>query len=63
MEVCGFPVPVSNNIADCIAIGDDGGGLVFLMKQEVDAKEVFCVDVSDYDIESAFCRLDNHGNI
>lgn len=44
---------------DCIAIGDDCGGLIFLMKQEADAKEVFCVDISDYDIESAFCRLDN----
>lgn len=44
---------------DYIAIGDDGGGLVFLMKQDLDAKEVFCVDVSDYDIESSFCRLEN----
>jgi len=44
---------------DYIAIGDDGGGLVFLMKQELDAKEVFCVDVSDYDIETSFCRLEN----
>lgn len=44
---------------DYIAIGDDGGGLVFLMKQDMDAKEVFCVDISDYDIESSFCRLGN----
>ena len=44
---------------DYIAIGDDGGGLVFLMKQEHDAKEVFCVDISDYDIETSFCRLEN----
>lgn len=44
---------------DYIAIGDDGGGLVFLMKQDPDAKEVFCVDISDYDIETSFCRLED----
>lgn len=42
-----------------LAIGDDGGGLVFLMRQEPDAKEVMCVDMSDYDIESPFCRIDD----
>ena len=35
-----------------LAIGNDGGGLVFLMRQELGAREVFCVDMSDYDIES-----------
>ena len=44
---------------DYLAIGDDGGGLVFLMRQALDAEEVICVDVSDYDIESAFCRVEN----
>ncbi len=44
---------------DYLAIGDDGGGLVFLMRQALDAKEVFCVDMSDYDIESAFCRVES----
>ena len=39
-----------------LAIGDDGGGLVLLMRQEPDAKEVICVDMSDYDIESPFYR-------
>lgn len=42
-----------------LAIGDDGGGLVFLMRQEADAEEVICVDMSDYDIESPFCKIDN----
>lgn len=42
-----------------LAIGDDGGGLVFLMRQEPDAKEVICVDMSDYDIESPFYRIEN----
>ena len=44
---------------DYLAIGDDGGGLVFLMKQEPDAKEVICVDMSDYDIETSFCKIEN----
>ncbi|OYO59632.1 hypothetical protein CG709_18335 [Lachnotalea glycerini] len=35
---------------DYIAIGDDGGGLVFLMKQEANAEVVFLVDMSDYEI-------------
>ena len=42
-----------------IAIGDDGGGLVFLMKQELSAKEVICVDASDYDVDLPFCRISN----
>lgn len=42
-----------------LAIGDDGGGLVFLMRQEVDAEEVICVDMSDYDIDSLICKIDN----
>lgn len=42
-----------------IAIGDDGGGLVFLMRQESSAEEVICVDMSDYDVESPFCRIKN----
>lgn len=42
-----------------LAIGDDGGGLVFLMRQEPDAKEVICVDMSDYDIELPFYRIEN----
>lgn len=45
-----------------LAIGDDGGGLVFLMRQEPDAKEVICVDISDYDLESPFCKIDNFTN-
>ncbi len=44
---------------DYLAIGDDGGGLVFLMKQEPDAKEVICVDMSDYNIETSFCKIEN----
>lgn len=42
-----------------LAIADDGGGLVFLMRQALDAKEVICVDMSDYDIESPFYRIEN----
>ena len=42
-----------------LAIGDDGGGLVFLMRQDPDAKEVICVDISDYDTESPFYRIEN----
>ncbi len=44
---------------DYIAIGDDGGGLVFLMKQEANAEEVLCVDMSDYDVDDPFCKLAN----
>ena len=38
---------------------NDGGGLVFLMKQELSAKEVICVDASDYDVDLPFCRISN----
>lgn len=41
-----------------MAIGDDSGGLIFLIKQETDAKEVFVVDICDYDLESAFYKID-----
>lgn len=44
---------------DYIAIGDDGGGLVFLMKQKADAEEVICVEMSDYDVEDPFCKIEN----
>lgn len=44
---------------DYLAIGDDGGGLVFLMKQAFNAEEVICVDMSDYDIESPFCKIES----
>lgn len=42
-----------------IAIGDDGGGLVFLMKQEANAEEVICVNMSDYDVNDPFCKIKN----
>ena len=42
-----------------LAIGDDGGGLVFLMEQVPDAEEVICVDMSDYDIKSPFYKVSN----
>lgn len=42
---------------DYMAIGDDSGGLIFLMKQEINAKELFVVDIADYDLETAFCRI------
>lgn len=42
-----------------IAIGDDGGGLVFLMKQETNAEEVICVEMSDYDVNDPFCKIKN----
>ncbi|MBD5476861.1 MAG: hypothetical protein HDR17_12935 [Lachnospiraceae bacterium] len=44
---------------DYLAIGDDGGGIVFLMKQALNAEEVICVDMSDYDIESPFCKIES----
>ncbi len=44
---------------DYIAIGDDGGGLVFLMKQAANAEEVICVDMSDYDVDDPFCKIAN----
>lgn len=44
---------------DYIAIGDDSGGLIFLMKQELNAKEIFVVDIADYDLETAFCKISN----
>ena len=40
-----------------LVIGDDGGGIVFLMKQVPNAEEVICVDMSDYDIESPFYKV------
>ncbi|MBD5474360.1 MAG: SMI1/KNR4 family protein [Lachnospiraceae bacterium] len=42
---------------DYMAIGDDGGGLIFLMEQEIDADEIFVVDISDYELETAFCKI------
>lgn len=42
-----------------MAIGDDSGGLIFLMKQELNAKELFVVDIADYDLETAFCKISN----
>lgn len=42
---------------DYLAIGDDGGGLIFLMKQDKNADEIFVVDISDYALETAFCKI------
>lgn len=42
---------------DYMAIGDDGGGLIFLMEQEINADEIFVVDISDYELETAFCKI------
>lgn len=39
---------------DTVAIGIDGGDLVFLMKQEKETKTVYLVDASDYDLESPY---------
>ena len=39
---------------DIVAVGDDGGDLVFLMKQEKEAKTVYLVDAGDYDLESPY---------
>ena len=39
---------------DTVAVGDDGGDLVFLMKQEKEAKTVYLVDAGDYDLESPY---------
>lgn len=44
---------------DYIAIGDDGAGLVFLMKQEANAEKVICVDMLDYDVNDPFCKIEN----
>lgn len=37
-----------------VAIGNDGGDLGFLMKQEKETKTVYLVDASDYDLESPY---------
>lgn len=42
-----------------IAIGDDGGGLVFLMKQDEAATEVFCVDMADYDVDDPYYKCES----
>ena len=39
---------------DTVAIGNDGGDLVFLMKQEKETKTVYLVDASDYDLETPY---------
>ena len=39
---------------DIVAVGDDGGDLVFLMKQDKEAKTVYLVDAGDYDFESPY---------
>ena len=39
---------------DTVAIGNDGGDLVFLMKQEKETKKVYLVDAGDYDLESPY---------
>ena len=40
-----------------LAIGDYSGGLIFLIKQKIDAKEVFVVDICDYALETAFYKI------
>ena len=39
---------------DTIAIGNDGGDLVFLMKQEKETKTIYLVDAGDYDLETSY---------
>ena len=39
---------------DTVAIGNDGGDLFFLMKQEKETKTVYLVDASDYDLETPY---------
>ena len=39
---------------DTVAIGNDGGDLVFLMKQERETKTVYLVDAGDYDLETPY---------
>ncbi len=49
---------ISKYLQDYIAIGDDGAGLVFLMKQDIYTEKVICVDMSDYDIDTPYCTID-----
>ena len=37
-----------------VAIGNDGGDFVFLMKQEEETKTVYLVDAGDYDLETPY---------
>ena len=39
---------------DTVAIGNDGGDLVFLMEQEEETKTVYLVDAGDYDLETPY---------
>ena len=39
---------------DTVAIGNDGGYLVFLMKQEKETKTIYLVDAGDYDLETPY---------
>lgn len=42
-----------------IAIGDDGGDLVFLMKQDRASKEVYFIEQGDCDIEDCYGHIEN----
>lgn len=42
-----------------IAIGDDGAGIIFLMKQDTTSNVVYLVDMGDYDINSCYLQIDN----
>ena len=39
---------------DTVAIGNDGGDLFFLMKQEKETKTIYLVDAGDYDLETPY---------
>lgn len=42
-----------------IAVGDDGGDLVFLMKQNPEARDIYIVDQGDYDIEDCYAHIED----
>ena len=49
---------ISSYCPDYIAVGDDGGDLVFLMRQSRTANLIYFVDIADYDISSAYGKED-----
>lgn len=57
LKVVNDDMEIQEYLEDYIAVGDDGAGLVFLMKQDKNATEVVCVEISDYNIDEPYCLI------
>lgn len=53
---------IKKYFSEFIAIGDDGGDLVFLMKQEESSKEVYIIDQGTCDINDYYGHVEDFNN-